>query len=84
VVGSYQHRNRELGDSMADVTVSAGMTVNLGNFESLRLDYGITDKVRNYEEPLDAIVRLEELVHKHLTDRVNEERESIGKGTRKS
>jgi hypothetical protein len=63
---------------MADVTVSAGMTVNLGNFESLRLDYGITDKVRNYEDPIDAINRLEEIVQKHLTDRVNEERDGLG------
>ena len=60
---------------MAEVTVSAGMTINLGNFESLRLDYGITDKVRNYEEPIDAIQRLEEIVQAHLTTRINEERD---------
>jgi len=65
---------------MAEVTVSAGMTVNLGNFESLRLDYGITDKVRNYEENIDAIERLEKIVHEHLTKRVNEEREELGRG----
>jgi hypothetical protein len=60
---------------MAEVTVSAGMTINLGNFESLRLDYGITDKVRNYEEPIDAINRIEEIVQKHLIARVKEERD---------
>jgi len=60
---------------MAEVTVSAGMTINLGNFESLRLDYGITDKVRNYEENIDAINRLEEIVQKHLVARVKEERD---------
>jgi hypothetical protein len=57
------------------VTVSAGMTINLGNFESLRLDYGITDKVRNYEEPIDAINRLEVIVQEHLTARIKEERD---------
>jgi len=64
---------------VAEVTVSAGMTINLGNFESLRLDYGITDKVRNYEDHIDAIERLEKIVHEHLTEKVKEEQEANGK-----
>lgn len=57
------------------VTVGLGYTMNLGNFESIRFDYSVTDTVRSGELIEEAISRVEELVEKRLTDRINEERE---------
>jgi hypothetical protein len=61
------------------VTVTLGFTMNLGNFESLRLDYSFTDKIRNYETPETAFDRVEKIVEERLQNRLNEEREDLGK-----
>lgn len=57
------------------VTVSLGATLNLGNFESVRFDYAMTDKVRNYEDHAEAFARVEAEVEKQLQRRIQEERD---------
>lgn len=57
------------------VTVSLGATLNLGNFESVRFDYAMTDKVRNYEDHEAAFKRVEAEVEKQLQRRIQEERD---------
>lgn len=61
------------------VSVTLGFTMNLGNFESLRMDYSFTDKIRNYETPEDAFARVEAVVEQRLQSRLAEEREDLGK-----
>lgn len=61
------------GGSMSSVTVSLGFTMNTGNFESLRFDYGITDDVRSGESHNEALIRVEKIVEKRLVSRIEEE-----------
>jgi hypothetical protein len=63
----------------SSVSVTLGFTMNLGNFESLRMDYSFTDKIRNYETPEDAFARVEAVVEQRLQSRLAEEREDLGK-----
>lgn len=63
----------------SSVSVTLGFTMNLGNFESLRMDYSFTDKIRNYETPEDAFARVEAVVEQRLQARLAEEREDLGK-----
>lgn len=58
---------------MSSVTVSLGFTMNTGNFESLRFDYGITDDVRSGESHNEALIRVEKIVEKRLVSRIEEE-----------
>ena len=56
----------------AAVTVNLGYTLNIGNFQSLRVDLGCTDYVRNDESMDDAMER----VYKFVEDKVIEKIES--------
>ena len=57
------------------VSVSLGATLNVGNFESVRFDYSLTDRVRNYETEDEAFDRVEQVVEARLQKRMKEERE---------
>jgi hypothetical protein len=54
------------------VSVTLGYTLNLGNFQSLRLDLGIVDSRRNGETPDQAFERVYKFVEDKLTDKINE------------
>lgn len=58
---------------MGTVTVSLGYTMNLGNFESLRFDYGVATEIGPNEGVHDALVRVHGIVEKRLQDQINEE-----------
>lgn len=57
------------------VTVSLGFTKNLGNFESLRVDIGVQDFVRQGEHINDATER----VYKFVENKLIEKQEEIAK-----
>jgi len=59
----------------ASVTVNLGYTLNIGNFQSLRVDLGCTDYIRNNESMDDAMER----VYKFVEDKVIEKIESAKK-----
>jgi hypothetical protein len=61
------------GKALRTVRVAAGYTMNLGNFESLRFEYEVTDTVREGELIDEAITRVEELVNTRLVQRIKEE-----------
>jgi hypothetical protein len=61
---------------MASVTVGLGYTMNLGNFESLRMDYSITEDVKSGETVDDAVRRVEAQVENYLVERIKQERNS--------
>lgn len=54
------------------VKVTLGYTVNLGNFESLRLDLGVVDSKRDGETTDQAFERVYKFVEEKLTEKVAE------------
>jgi hypothetical protein len=59
------------------VTVTLGYTLNLGNFESLRVDLGVTDSRRNEETVDEAFERVYEFVENKLSEKVREAKGEI-------
>lgn len=60
------------------VTVTLGYTLNLGNFQSLRIDIGVEDARRDGENVDEAFNRVYTFVENKLITKVNESKESIG------
>lgn len=60
------------------VTVSLGFTKNLGNFESLRVDIGVQDFVRQSENINDATERIYKFVENKLIEKQEEIAKEIG------
>lgn len=60
------------------VNVTLGYTINLGNFQSLRLDLGVTDNRREGENINDAFERVYKFVEDKLTEKVKEANTQIG------
>jgi hypothetical protein len=54
------------------VTVSLGYTLNLGNFQSLRIDLGVTDSKRDGENTAEAFERVYSFVETKLAEKVRE------------
>ena len=59
------------------VTVTLGYTLNLGNFESLRVDLGIVDSRRDGETVDQAFERVYEFVETKLGEKVKEAKSEI-------
>jgi hypothetical protein len=59
-------------NSKAKVNVALGYTINLGNFQSLRIDIGIEDSERDGENINDAFARVYSFVEEKLTEKVKE------------
>ena len=59
-------------NSSAKVSVALGYTLNLGNFQSLRIDLGIEDSERDGENISDAFNRVYAFVEEKLTEKVKE------------
>lgn len=60
------------------VNVTLGYTLNLGNFQSLRLDLGVTDNRREGENINDAFERVYKFVEDKLAEKVKEANAQIG------
>lgn len=54
------------------VNVTLGYTLNLGNFQSLRLDLGVVDSKRDGENIDQAFERVYKFVEDKLTAKINE------------
>jgi hypothetical protein len=59
------------------VSATLGYTLNLGNFQSLRLDLGVVDERREGENIEQAFERVYGFVEKKLTEKVKEAKESL-------
>ena len=59
------------------VNVTLGYTLNLGNFQSLRLDLGVVDSKRDGETTNEAFDRVYKFVEDKLTEKINEAKEEI-------
>jgi hypothetical protein len=59
------------------VNVTLGYTLNLGNFQSLRLDLGVVDSKREGETTNDAFDRIYKFVEDKLTEKIQEAKSEI-------
>lgn len=69
-----------LGVSMSNstsVTVNLGYTLNLGNFQSLRVDLGCTDFVREGEDKEVAMNRVYDFVESQVIQKVSDAKKEL-------
>ena len=59
------------------VNVTLGYTLNLGNFQSLRIDLGVVDSRRDGETINDAFERVYSFVEGKLVEKINESKDEI-------
>ncbi len=59
------------------VKVALGYTLNLGNFQSLRIDLEVTDSKRDGENTNEAFERVYEFVENKLAEKVKEASQEI-------
>jgi methyl coenzyme M reductase subunit D len=63
-------------NSETKVTVALGYTLNLGNFQSLRIDIGVEDSLRSGEHVDDGFNRVYGFVESKLIEKVKEAQNS--------
>jgi hypothetical protein len=59
------------------VNVALGYTLNLGNFQSLRIDIGVQDSKRDGETTGEAFDRIYKFVEAKLIEKVKEGSEAV-------
>ena len=59
------------------VSATLGYTLNLGNFQSLRVDLGVVDHVRQGETTNDAMDRVYTFVENQVIKKVKDAKESL-------
>lgn len=59
------------------VKVGLGYTLNLGNFQSLRIDLEVQDNKRDGETTSEAFERVYAFVEAKLTEKVNEAKSEV-------
>jgi len=59
------------------VSVTLGYTLNLGNFQSLRLDLGCTDFVREGEDKDTALERIYEFIETKVVTKIEEAKKEL-------
>ena len=59
------------------VTASLGITLNIGNFQSARVDCGVTADVRDGESTDDAMRRVYDYVEAFVDEKVKEMQKDI-------
>jgi hypothetical protein len=69
---AYRAWGGQMQNEDTKVTVTLGYTLNLGNFQSLRLDLGIVDSRRDGENIDQAFERVYKFVEDKLTSKINE------------
>ena len=70
-------RGRKMNNEETKVNVTLGYTLNLGNFQSLRLDLGVVDSRREGETVNDAFERVYKFVEDKLTEKLAEAKSEI-------
>jgi len=59
------------------VNVALGYTLNLGNFQSLRIDIGVEDSLRNEEHVEDGFNRVYSFVENKLIEKIQEAKTEV-------
>jgi hypothetical protein len=68
---------RIMDNEPTKVTVTLGYTLNLGNFQSLRIDIGVEDSRRAGENIDEAFDRVYSFVESKLITKTNEAKEEV-------
>lgn len=71
-----RERNK-MENEQTKINVTLGYTLNLGNFQSMRLDLGIIDSRRDGESVDQAFERVYDFVEKKLIEKINESKSEI-------
>jgi hypothetical protein len=71
-----RERNK-MENEQTKINVTLGYTLNLGNFQSLRIDLGIVDSRRDGENIEQAFERVYEFVESKLTEKINESKNEL-------
>jgi hypothetical protein len=66
-----------LDNNPTKVTATLGYTLNLGNFQSLRIDIGVTDSRLEGESITDAFNRVYGFVEAKLIEKVKESKDGL-------
>ena len=64
-------------NSETKVNVALGYTLNLGNFQSLRIDIGVEDSLRSEEHVDDAFNRVYDFVEQKLITKIQEAKTEV-------
>jgi len=64
-------------NSQTRVNVTLGYTMNVGNFQSLRIDIGIEDQVRDGENVQEGFERVYKFVEDQLGEKLREAKSEI-------
>jgi hypothetical protein len=75
--GVMENSNYVVTNEPTKINVTLGYTLNLGNFQSLRLDLGVVDSKRDGETTNEAFERVYKFVEDKLTDKINEAKSEI-------
>ncbi len=68
----YSPIRRDMENDNTKVNVTLGYTLNLGNFQSLRIDLGVVDSRRDGENINEAFERVYKFVEEKLSEKVRE------------
>lgn len=69
---SVLERNKGMNNEETKVSVTLGYTLNLGNFQSLRIDLAVSDNKRDGENINEAFDRVYSFVENKLQEKVAE------------
>lgn len=75
-LGRKRHTRRKMSEKTT-VTVNLGYTLNLGNFQSLRVDLGCTDYVRDGENVDLAMERVYTFVESKVVEKIEEAKKDM-------
>ena len=64
-------------NTQTKVTVTLGYTMNLGNFQSLRIDVGVEDQLRDGEHAQEGFERVYSFVEQQLAAKLQEAKSEI-------
>lgn len=70
-------REKTMENEQTKISVTLGYTLNLGNFESLRVDLGVVDARRDGETVDQAFERVYAFVEDKLSEKVKEAKGEI-------
>ena len=74
----FKQEGYEMDNGDTKVNVALGYTLNLGNFQSLRIDLGVEDSKKDGENVQQAFDRVYEFVEEKLAEKVKEASSEMG------
>jgi methyl coenzyme M reductase subunit D len=66
-----------MNNDNTQVTVALGYTINLGNFQSIRLDFSVDDYARQGENVNEAFERVYKFVESKLVEKSEEAKQAL-------